>query len=132
MNHRAPFAVAIFALGAAFAASCGGEEQPDQAAAVTEQAVFAATLTLAPAAGSSAAFGNVLLGSSRTQTFVVTNVGTGQRSSVITLGTNRTTFAILAPIGSDCVSGSSRLAPNSTCTVRVRFTRRPLGRRRPL
>ena len=88
MNHRAPFAIATFALGAAFAASCGGEEQPDQAAAVTEQAVVAATLTLAPAAGSSAAFGNVLLGASSTQTFVVTNVGTGQRSSRITLSVN--------------------------------------------
>jgi hypothetical protein len=122
MNHRAPFAIATFALGAAFAASCGGEEQPDQGAAVTEEAVVAATLTLAPAGGSSAAFGNVLLGAGSTQIFVVTNVGTGQRSSRITISTSGTAFAILAPVGSDCVSGSSRLAPNSTCTVRVRFT----------
>jgi hypothetical protein len=121
MNRRASFAIVALALGAAFAASCGSEEQPDQAA-VTEQAVVAATLTLAPAAGSSADFGNVLLGASNTQTFVVRNVGTGQTSSRITLSVSGTVFAILAPVGSDCVSGSSRLAPNSTCTVRVRFT----------
>jgi len=123
MNFRAPFVIATFAIGvAASTASCGGEEQPEQAAAVSEQAVVAATLTLAPAAGSSTDFGSVLLGASSTQTFVVKNVGTGQSSGRITLSVTGTAFAILAPTGSDCVSGSSRLAPNGTCTVRARFT----------
>jgi hypothetical protein len=99
--------------------ACGGGVDPS---ASTESAVVAATLRIAPAAGASANFGTLLVGNQLTQTFVVTNVGTGQTTTriAITFGFSAG-FAILSPTGGDCVSSVTTLGPGRSCTVRVRF-----------
>ena len=82
-----------------------------------------AALTLAPAANSSASFGSVYVGVEVDRTFVVTNQGE-QDSSAISLSlttSGNSAFNLVAPVGGDCVSGSTALAGGANCTVIVRF-----------
>ena len=83
----------------------------------------AAGLSLAPATGSSASFGNVLVGATGTQTFVLTNTGQQTTTAVtVTLTTAATSgFAVVAPITGDCTT-TTTLAGGATCTIHVRFT----------
>lgn len=91
--------------------------------ATTSAAVVAATLRVAAASGSSNNFGAVAVGAPRVQTFVVTNIGTGQTSSRITLSlTTGTGFALVAPGAGECASGTTTLGPGRSCNVRVTFT----------
>lgn len=81
-----------------------------------------ATLTLAPEAGSSANYGNVLLGTTASMRFTVTNTGQ-QASGPLSLGlsgTNGSQWQV-ATGTSDCQLGQS-LPGGGSCTSGVRFT----------
>ncbi len=82
-----------------------------------------AGLALAPATGSSASFGNVLVGATGTQTFVLTNTGQQATTAVtVTLTTAATSgFAVVAPVTGDCTT-TTTLAGGASCTIHVRFT----------
>jgi len=84
----------------------------------------AAGLALAPATGSSASFGNVLVGATGTQTFVLTNTGQQTTTALtVTLTTAASSgFAVVAPTTGDCTTGSTTLAGGATCTIHVKFT----------
>lgn len=86
-----------------------------------------AALSLVPAAGSSAAYGNVLLGDSRTMSFVVTNTGQ-QASGPLSLspsGPNASQWQV-ATGTSSCQLGQP-LAGGASCTSAVRFTASAAG-----
>lgn len=91
-------------------------------AALSGQAISPASLTLAPVAGSSADFGNVLIGATNTQTFRVTNTGqatSGQLSLSLT-GADAADFQLSSGTG-DCQPGQT-LTGGMACTIGVRFT----------
>jgi hypothetical protein len=82
-----------------------------------------AALTLSPGAGSSANFGNVVIGASQTETFVLTNTGT-QTSGTLSyslMGTDASLFSILSGMAGDC-SNITALAGLANCNLRVQFT----------
>ena len=85
----------------------------------------AAGLALAPATGGSTNFGNsVLVGTTVTQTFVLTN--TGQQASgaaTVTLTTAAGSgFAIAPPVAGDCPATPAALAGGASCNIHVTFT----------
>ncbi len=118
--RRSPFAFATLAT-LSMVAACGGEEPATLATAEAE--IAAATLRLAPAPGSSADFGSVLIGSPVVQTFVVSNVGTRQSTSRIafSLSGAGAPFALLPVAAGDCLGNVTTLAPGTSCTARVQF-----------
>jgi streptogramin lyase len=93
--------------------------------AVTFTTSFSAqALILAAAPGSSAAFGDVFVGSPQDETFVVSNP-TEQSASIISLSLNPafgSDFNRLSPANGECVSGVTTLGANSSCNFRVRFS----------
>ena len=89
----------------------------------------AAGLALAPATGSSTNFGNVLVGSNVVETYVLTNTGQ-QATTAVTVTLTTTTgsgFALVAPTTGECVTGTTVLAGQASCTIRVRFTAAAAG-----
>lgn len=64
---------------------------------------------------------------SQTQTFTVTNVGTGPATNIVNVGLlsgpSGKVFTIInsTPSGSECGSGKTTLQPNETCLLTVRF-----------
>jgi hypothetical protein len=84
----------------------------------------AAGLTLAPATGSSASFGNILVAATGTQTFVLTNTGQQATTAVTVLLTTAATsgFAVVAPVTGDCTTGTTTLAGGASCNIHVKFT----------
>lgn len=95
------------------------------AASLSGSGVNPALLKLAAASGSQAAFGNVVSGTPVTQTFVVTNNG-GQPSSAVTIAITGVGFSVATPAG-DCISGTTTLAVNGTCTVHVVLSSMTIG-----
>lgn len=82
-----------------------------------------ALLSLAPDATSSTDFGKVLVNSSVTETFVVTN--TGQQASTAVSFTLTTAalsgFTLVPPAAGECVTGTTVLAGGGHCNIRVTF-----------
>ena len=109
-------------------ATLGATATPGGASSVTLSGtgVAAAALRVAAASGSSAAFGSVVSGTSATQTFTVTNSG-GQASSAITIAASGAGFTVAAPAAGDCVSGTTTLAPNASCSFRVVLSSTAVG-----
>ncbi|HEY3595501.1 MAG TPA: choice-of-anchor D domain-containing protein, partial [Polyangiaceae bacterium] len=103
-------------------ASTGGSTSSN----LTGMALRPAQLTLAAAAQGSTDFGNVVVGITRDQTYVLKNSGQ-QTSGVVSvaLAPSPSEFAILAATTGDCTA-TTTLAPNATCNVRIRFTP-PIG-----
>lgn len=91
-------------------------------AALSGTAQTRAVLTLAAAAGSTAAFGGVLVGQTKDETFVVTNAGQ-QTSSAVTVSITPagSRFSVLTGAAGDCTSAVTTLGGGATCNVRVRF-----------
>ena len=91
-------------------------------AALGGNAISAASLSLAPAANNKAAFGNVIVGTPLTQTFVVSN--SGQQSSTgltITLAKPAgPDFSLLTGAATDCAANAV-VAGSSSCNLRVQF-----------
>ncbi len=88
---------------------------------LTGTGLGAAALHLSVGSGFSNEFGSLVLGNSQTEQFVVTNSGQ-QNSSALTITLTGTDFSRVAATGLDCVSGTTTLAVNASCTVRVTFT----------
>ena len=121
-------------IGASFRPSAAGARTgtmtltatPGGAVTLTASATgqTAAGLSLAPATGSSASFGNVLVGATGTQTFVLSNTGQQTTTAVtLTLTTAASSgFALVAPVTGDCTTGTTTLAGGATCTIHVKFT----------
>jgi hypothetical protein len=123
MIRKAVVAVAALSLTAA----CGGQEETDLTEA--QGSVTSAMLHLAPAPGSAASFGSLVVGTSRVETYVVTNGGTRQSSSRLFLSITSGDFSLVAPTTGDCVSGSTTLGPGRSCTVHVQFMPTTTGAR---
>jgi len=83
-----------------------------------------AALRLAPASGFSTSFGNVLVGTTVTQTFVLTNTGqqtaTGATVSLSTAAGFG--FTLLPPGQGDCPTAPSSILGGASCTIQVSFT----------
>src|SRR5262252_8076127 len=107
--------------------ACGGPEPDPSSDGTTEEAVTGATLTLAPAPSFFANFGSVPVGGTRDEIFVVTNVGTRQTSSRITLSVSGAAFSIVPPGAFECASGTTTLPPGQSCRFRARFTATAIG-----
>ncbi|MEW6435143.1 MAG: choice-of-anchor D domain-containing protein [Myxococcota bacterium] len=91
-------------------------------ASLTGRGLTPAALTLAPAAGSSTNYGNVLLGTNVSMSFTVTNTGQ-QASGPLSLsltGPDAAMFQVVGGTGS-CQLGQP-LAGGASCTSSVRFT----------
>jgi len=87
----------------------------------TATALSAASLTLAPQAGSQVDFGSVLVGDSQDEVFVVTNGGQGPTSALtVTFASASTDFTRPAVAG-DCATGTI-LAAAATCLIHVHFS----------
>ncbi len=91
-------------------------------AALGGNGISAASLSLAPAANNSAAFGNVIVGVPKTQTFVVSNSGIQSSTGLsITLGTaSGPAFSLLTGAATDCAANAV-VAGKSSCNLRVQF-----------
>jgi len=90
------------------------------AATLGGTAISAAAITVTP---NPQAWGGVPVGMTADRTLTVTNTG-GTASGTVSVslsGTNANQWSILAPTGTDCVSGGTVLAAAMTCTVRLRF-----------
>ena len=88
-------------------------------ASMTGNGLAAAALSLSPATGASTDFGTIVTNNSSSQTFVVRNGGQ-QGTSAVTIATTGTDFTIATPGTGDC-SGTSPLAPGTSCTIHVKF-----------
>lgn len=92
-------------------------------APMTTDGGLAASLTLTAAAGSAANFGNVTVGSSRDETFVLSNAGQQQATS-IGISVTGAGFARLVGVANEC---GTTLAGGGNCNIGVRFTATTLG-----
>lgn len=92
-------------------------------AALGGNGISAAALSLAPAASNSTAFGNVIVGVPKTQTFVVSNSGIQSSTGLsITLGTaSGPAFSLLTGATADCAANAV-VAGKSSCNLRVQFS----------
>lgn len=89
---------------------------------MTGEGLVAGDLILAPAPGSFEDLGRVLLGSSATGVFTVTNSG-ATPTGVLAFSVSRPEFAVSPPSGAagECLPGTTSLAPGQGCDVRVAF-----------
>ena len=87
--------------------------------------LVAGPLTLAPAAGSSADFGSVLVAGSYEQAFEISNP-TSQPSGPLTFVATEAQFQVLPAAAGDCQPGETTLANGESC--RVRLVYRPTRR----
>ncbi len=79
------------------------------------------TLMITPEGGGSASFGDVLVGESLTQRFIVSNPDAEPSGTLEVSGSGD--FEPLAPEAADeCVSGATALAQGESCAVNVRLT----------
>lgn len=119
-------------IGITFTPTSGGVKQASLAvgampggsatATLSGRGLTPAALTLAPAAGSSTNYGNVLLGTNVSMSFTVTNTGqqaSGPLSLTLT-GTDAAMFQVSSG-ASSCQLGQP-LAGGASCTSSVRFT----------
>jgi hypothetical protein len=84
--------------------------------------VTPASLSLTPAPGSSADFGDVVLGTYDEETFVVSNTGDDTASPVaISLVGDTGDFAVLV-LGPPCLPSDTTIPGHSSCTIGVRFS----------
>ena len=91
-------------------------------AALGGNGISAALLSLAAAANNSTAFGNVIVGMPKTQTFVVSNAGIQSSTGLsIVLGTAAgPAFSLLTGAATDCAANAI-VAGKSSCNLRVQF-----------
>jgi hypothetical protein len=115
------FAPASAATGKVATLTVTGSPGGPVSASLTGNGLSQASLHLSVASGFSNEFGSLVVNASQTEQFVVTNTGQ-QPSSALTIALSGTDFHLVAPTGLDCVSGTTTLAPNASCTVRVTFT----------
>ena len=81
----------------------------------------AGDLILAPATDSFEDFGGLLVGAVAEQTFRLSNP-TAVDTGPIRLAINRPEFAFVAPAPSECVPGTTALAPGQFCDMRLAFS----------
>ncbi len=91
------------------------------AGADVNSAVSPASITMTEDTGSDRVFGDVVVGSNRDETFVVTNEGGAQSGALSVALTGDTDFTVLTGEPSDCEDGVTQLAGAATCKVRVRL-----------
>jgi hypothetical protein len=95
----------------------GGEAQ----VALNGLGLIAGDLILAPVAGSFEDFGGARLGSTREETFSISNP-TDVASGPLRFRVNRPEFVLLAPGPGDCVPDVTSLVGGQSCTLRLAFT----------
>jgi len=98
------------------------------AAGLSGSGISAAALSVTP---NPSGWGGVPLGTTADRTLTVSNGGQSMSGTLaLSLGgLNAADWSILAPTGTDCVSGNTALLPSATCTVRLRFNPGATGAR---
>jgi hypothetical protein len=93
---------------------------------VTATGQATAALTLAPSSGSSVNFGDVTVGSSAEQEYLVTNSG-DQAASALEVTLVGAGFNLQPPAAGDCKGNETKLSGGSSCTIRVRLAPTSVG-----
>ncbi len=93
----------------------------DDAGSGPDSGLSPASITMTEETGSDRVFGDVVVGSNRDETFVVTNEGGAQSGALSVAMTGDSDFTVLTGEPSDCEDGVTQLAGAATCKVRVRL-----------
>lgn len=83
--------------------------------------VAPASIAMTEDTGSDRVFGDVVVGSNRDETFVVTNEGGAESGALSVALTGDSDFTVLTGEPSDCEDGVTQLTGAATCKVRVRL-----------